>query len=99
MSSKNTPGTLGLLLLFNFGSRSVAGFGSCFFFFFLRGKELQSKVFYSLYQQSSEVNTTENGDLGPNAADHFVQRSKGQSRWPCDLRGVAYPLFKVSVFS
>ena len=29
-------------------------------------------MFFSLYQQNSEVIITENGDLGRNAADHFA---------------------------
>ena len=83
MSLKNTPSVSGFLL-FNFGSSPSAGFVTWFFFFFfLRGKGRQCKVFFSLYQQNSEVIITENCDLGRSAADHFAQRSKDQSHLPC----------------
>lgn len=48
----------------------LAEFGSRFLFF-LRGKELQSKVFYFLYQQNSEVIITENDNLVHKGADRF----------------------------
>lgn len=47
-------------------------------------------MFYSLYQQNSEVVITKNGDLVDNVAEHFVQKS--MSLLPCDLKDVAYLL-------
>lgn len=47
-------------------------------------------MFYSLYQQNSEVVITENGDLVDNVAEHFVQES--MPHLPCDLKDLAYPL-------
>ena len=82
MSLKNTPSVSGFLL-FNFGSTSSAGFVTRFFFFFPEGKDFRAKCFSLFYQQNSEVIITENDDLGHNAADHFAQRLKGQSHFPC----------------
>lgn len=72
--------------------QDLEAFFSFFFFFILRGKELQCKVFYFLYQKNSEVILTENGDLVHDVAGHFVQRSISLI-CPAELRDVVHPLF------